>query len=487
MNRKPETSGTRLSAQLAVTYGMLMLVLNLLLLVVVTIYFGWHTDRMELEKSLDRLVIKTNQRFAEEGFPEAFETQDLDHLRGRLRYLGSFEDTAAMRVYFVFPDNTAARYSEETETAEFGVLPPQYERCVEQTRGQGSYRALAFFNRDGLREFVRCAAVESPLGGTAVILVSSPASYMVQALSPVLLVMLVGLLLSVMAAVFTARNYAQKLTRPLNAVNNALRHWQNEDFSGAAELSSFDEMKALTNTMNTVASSLAQSAADRARFFSDVSHELKTPVASIRAQTELLLDGLAENEEEERQYHQGILRETENLQTLVEDLLTLSRLQSPEYEMVMEDCSPAGILEDAVRSCRPLALRKGVHLHYTAEPLSRANGVIRGNYTRVRQLCVILIENAVKYTPAGRVVTVRLYNGAEGPAVEVRDQGPGIPEDEQARVFQRYYRGNETGNIAGNGLGLAIASQIARMLGIRIVLESRVGEGTLFRLLFARA
>ena len=91
MNRKPETSGARLSAQLAVTYGMLMLVLNLLLLVVVTIYFGWHTDRMELEKSLDRLVLKTNQRFAEEGFPEAFETQDLDHLRGRLRYLGCLD------------------------------------------------------------------------------------------------------------------------------------------------------------------------------------------------------------------------------------------------------------------------------------------------------------------------------------------------------------------------------------------------------------
>ena len=201
----------------------------------------------------------------------------------------------------------------------------------------------------------------------------------------------------------------------------------------------------------------------------------------LRARAELMRDGMVDPEEVPVQA-EGMLTELEQLQTVVQDLLTLARMQAPGYTVERQVCSLSEILRDAGRSLAQLARKQGVEFALELPECDPARDRVLTHYDRMRQLVMILGENGIKYTKPGGRAGMRLEYRPEGPVVLVWDQGIGIPPEEQGRVFDRFYRGVNRAASPGEGLGLAIARQLSELLEAPVQLESTGPEGSLFSL-----
>ncbi len=212
-------------------------------------------------------------------------------------------------------------------------------------------------------------------------------------------------------------------------------------------------------------------------FVSLVSHDLRTPLTSIQGYVELLLEEVPD--EEHREYLAVVARNTERLQKLVDDLLFAARLQSGRLELELGDVDLAEIASHTVETLRPRAEAASVALELELE----GSPSVRGQASRLAQLLDNLVSNAVKFTPPGGFVRVRITELEARALVEVADSGIGIPEAERDRLFERFYRTSVVTErqIEGTGLGLYITKAIVEAHHGRISVESEEGAGTTFR------
>ncbi len=211
------------------------------------------------------------------------------------------------------------------------------------------------------------------------------------------------------------------------------------------------------------------------RFIADASHELRTPLTSLRGYADLFRYAAA-NEPGEREKHLEKLRsEASRMSVLLDDLLLLARLDSAESEPPLrpEDLDLAAIAEaaaDAFRAARPTH-----ELSIDADPVT-----MRADATRLRQVLDNLLTNAAVHTPAGTSVSVRVTAEPGWAVVRVSDTGPGIPAADQARIFDRFYRvdNSRTRQRGGSGLGLAVVQSLVQAHGGTITLASHPGSTT---------
>lgn len=218
-------------------------------------------------------------------------------------------------------------------------------------------------------------------------------------------------------------------------------------------------------------------------FVSGVAHELRTPVAVLRGSLEALCDGVVYEHDQVNEYHKQMLAESIYLQRLVTDLLEFSRLQSSGFRIEKEPVCISDVISDVCRSIRQIASAKNINIIREDEPLVY---IISGDYARLRQMFIVILDNAVKFTDHGGTVTVReklLEDGSLG--IEIADTGCGIAEDQLDDIFVKFHRTVSGQNRNGTGLGLAIAKEIALRHGSEIKVRSRVGEGTVFSFNFA--
>jgi two-component system phosphate regulon sensor histidine kinase PhoR len=224
---------------------------------------------------------------------------------------------------------------------------------------------------------------------------------------------------------------------------------------------------------------------DRLReFVADVSHELRTPIAALKVYTELQRDG----DVDEATRAEFLERSTEQigrLEWLSTNLLDLSRIDAGIFPLDMRDGDLREPVQVVVQALSEVAVSRGIGLE-SSVPAETVE--LRFDRERIVQLLTNLIGNALKFTPRGGGVSVHLSTGPEEATLEVRDSGPGIPPDELPRVFDRFYRGTNTGEAraSGSGLGLAIVRSIVDMHDGEIDVTSVVGEGTVFRITLPR-
>jgi len=233
--------------------------------------------------------------------------------------------------------------------------------------------------------------------------------------------------------------------------------------------------------------SLAAVAIDRARMDAlreamerSVSHELRTPLSSIRAYTELLLDeGAGPLNDEQRLFLQRVATACEYLQTLVEDLLDLSRLRAGEVQVRPTLLDLRELIEEVLDRLGQRIEEAGASVDVDVAP--EVTNVV-SDPTRLSQILTNLIDNAIKFSPPPAKVAVRATLDGADVAISVTDNGPGIPESEREAIFREFYRGKSDGaqSRAGAGLGLAIARRVARLLGGDLTLDSEVGKGSTF-------
>jgi heavy metal sensor kinase len=244
-----------------------------------------------------------------------------------------------------------------------------------------------------------------------------------------------------------------------------------------------DELDRLTRTLNSMLDRIEEAFQRVTQFTADASHELRTPVAVIRTTAELAR-GKPRTEQEYAVALDRILAESERTTSLIEDLMFLAHADSGAEGLSMEPVSLGEVTREACAAVAPLAEAAQLAMDTGTIP----DHTVLGDEPSLRRLLLVLLDNAIKYTPPGGRVSVSLSAAGTGVVVEVRDTGIGIPAADLPRIFERFYRAakDRSRNTGGAGLGLSIARWIAGEHGATIRAESTPGEGSIFRVTFTR-
>ena len=298
---------------------------------------------------------------------------------------------------------------------------------------------------------------------------------------------LLALVVSLVTGVIAARSLTVPIGR-LRRVAARVAQGQIDERAAPSGVLEIDELGQQFNVMaDRLAGTLRMLEADRDRlreFVADVSHELRTPIAALRMYTELQAEGSVD-EATKREFLERSIEQIGRLEWLSTNLLDLSRIDAGIFPLDIRHGDLRDPIQAVVQALSESAVRRGVALDSAvpSEPVEMSF-----DRERIVQLMTNLIGNALKFTPRGGAVSVRLDPRPDEVAVRVSDTGPGIPADELPRIFDRFYRGTNTGDAraSGSGLGLAIVRSIVEMHGGQIDLASQVGEGTEFRITLPR-
>ena len=284
---------------------------------------------------------------------------------------------------------------------------------------------------------------------------------------------LVALAVSILIAVLLARS----VYVPIRRVTNAAEEIARGNYDQEVPVAGPKEVKGLAASFNQMAKQVKRSQQMLRDFVADASHELRSPLTSIKGFAQAIVDGTAKNKAAQLKAARVIEDESKRMMRLVEELLEFSRLESGQVKMVKESVD----LKDLLQQCHEIFLmqakEKNIQLKTDIEPLPP----VVGDIDRLEQVFSNLLDNALKHTPSGGKISIiaRLPypNFVE---IAVTDTGPGIPGEQLRHVFERFYRADPSAGEAGAGLGLAIARQIVLAHGGDIMAKSTLGQGTEF-------
>jgi len=298
---------------------------------------------------------------------------------------------------------------------------------------------------------------------------------------------LLALLVSLVTGIIAARGLTVPISR-LRGVAKSVAQGQLDERAVPSGVLEIDELGQQFNVMaDRLAGTLRMLEADRDRlreFVADVSHELRTPIAALRMYAELQSTEDVD-EATRREFLERSIEQIGRLEWLSTNLLDLSRIDAGIYPLDMRGGDLRDPVQAVVQALSEEAMRRGVGLDSAVpgEPVE-----LLFDRERIVQLMTNLIGNALKFTPRGGAVSVRLEDEPGEVSIQVSDTGHGIPADELPHIFERFYRGTNTGDAraSGSGLGLAIVRSIVEMHGGSIDLDSEVGRGTQVRILLPR-
>ena len=222
---------------------------------------------------------------------------------------------------------------------------------------------------------------------------------------------------------------------------------------------------------NAMAKELAAQDKARRHLMADIAHELRTPLAIVQGKLEGLLDGVYQRDDEQLQ---GLLNDTRVLARLVEDLRTLSTAEGGALALAKEPTDILALAHDVVASLSASAENTGVTLRVETDAAGELQAIAI-DPLRIREVLINLVTNALRYTPRGGSVIVRVSAAADGVEIRVADTGAGMSAEEVSHIFDRFYKGSGS---SGSGLGLTIARSLVEAHGGTIRAESRVGAGT---------
>jgi signal transduction histidine kinase len=260
---------------------------------------------------------------------------------------------------------------------------------------------------------------------------------------------------------------AHGMTFPLREMVSAARAMARGDYSRRVTATSRDEVGELARAFNAMAAELEQVDRMRKDLVANVSHELRTPISALRALLENLIDGV---EPVERSTLETTLRQVERLGALVEQLLELSKLESGAVPLERRPVDLRPVAEQVLEEWRPHASSRAVALAVDGDAMVG----MRADEHRLHQVVGNLVSNAVRHSPRGGVVRLRVAGENGRALIEVTDEGPGIPAADAERVFERFYRSDHgrAASEGGSGLGLAIARWIVELHGGTIRAEA---------------
>lgn len=318
------------------------------------------------------------------------------------------------------------------------------------------------------------------------VLLHSPVSGIEAAVREGLSALAAGLGIALLIAGIAGVLLAVRFTRPLERMRVTAQSLAQGDYQAKTGVTLRDEMGQLAQTIDGLSVQLQEARDKREElnrmkesFVSNVSHELRTPVAVMRGSLEVLRDGTISDPTEIVAYYEQMLGESRHLERLVNDLLDLSRLQDSGFQLKLEEVNLCDVVRDAARAIGPKAREKG--LTVTAR-CPDWECLVEGDYGRLRQMLMILLDNGVKFSKLESELVLSLER-EKAFLLTVTDQGIPIPQEDLPHVFERFHKLNGPENKTGTGLGLPIAKEIAQRHHAELWAESDQ-ESTRFSILF---
>lgn len=294
-------------------------------------------------------------------------------------------------------------------------------------------------------------------------------------------------LVTIVIVVLVSIKLSQRITRPILTIATTAQAITDGDLKQRVPGGRNDEIGSLAGAINEMAETLSNDIERlrklervRSEFLANVSHELRTPIFSIQGFLETLLDGAVDDPAVNREFLAKAHRHAERLNTLLNDLIDISRIESGEMKMSHRYFPVDDFLRHVADEMAPLTARKSIGLR-VADPLPQSENVF-GDRERLKQVMINLIDNAIKYTEAGGTITLKCRLDGSRAYIAVTDTGAGIAPEHQTRIFERFYRvdRDRSRDVGGTGLGLAIVKHIVEAHGGTITVRSEVGKGSEF-------
>ena len=273
--------------------------------------------------------------------------------------------------------------------------------------------------------------------------------------------------------------FVRSIVRPIQEINDVSKRIAQGDFEARLERRNNDEIGELCDSINYMAQELGVSEKLKNDFISSVSHELRTPLTAIKGWAETMKMG---DTPDFRTFEKGmsvIIRESERLTGIVEELLDFSRIQSGRMVINMERIDLLAELDDAIYMLRERALNEGKHLIYDEPEFVPP---VQGDKNRIRQVFINVIDNALKYTPESGVIGIEVKSDDDNIQIIISDNGCGIPAEHLPKVRDKFYKANQTQR--GSGIGLAVVDEIMNLHNGSLDIESTENVGTTVILTF---
>lgn len=284
-------------------------------------------------------------------------------------------------------------------------------------------------------------------------------------------------------AVFAA-GLSRHMIKPVKDIAREMSHLQDMDYEFQFQSGNYEELDVIVDTTKKMATDVKDYIKQlelekqvRQEFFSNASHELKTPLTSIKGYTELLENGMAADEAAGKEFLARIRREAENMTSLINDILMISRLETKEAEVVMSEVRMDSLLKEIMEELQMLAVKQQVEITWESKEI-----VFYANPQQLKELISNLAANAIQYNRIGGKVHVSVDKVREEIIIQVFDTGMGIPEESLPRVFERFYRVDKgrSKKAGGTGLGLSIVKHVVGYYGGTIDVQSKTDIGTTF-------
>lgn len=398
-----------------------------------------------------------------------------------------FMDQFAMDAIWIVDENAdTITIGHRMHSKEYGQLPENARDVIKNVYTGKTTTSDAFSNFIGEPTVTVGAPIKNSSGDVlAVVLLHSAISSVHKEEKQGFLLLFISIIIAWISGLLLSILLSKKFIAPINKMSRFTEKLVIGNYDASLNIDANDEMGQLGETLTILKTRLAEAKFQRENreqaqknFLSTISHELRTPVTVIRGSLESLNDGLIDQPEKIEQYHQQLLTESIVLDRLINDLLELSRLENPEFTITMESVSINDILSDSLRSLRLKSLEKEQQLRLdnsVEQPI-----IVNGDYGRIRQLFVILIENALKFSPKKAIISVQSKIESNDMIISVHTPDSYIPPKQQKEIFQRFHQARSSHQVDGTGLGLAIAKEIAERHQFELHVRSDQKKGTTF-------
>lgn len=404
---------------------------------------------------------------------------------GYAAYIRFLDDIAMADVWVVDADHnlvtpsTHEGHQTPASTYNYADLPADAETVVDQAFGGQVTASEGFSGLLNAPTLTVGAPVRDSSGNIqAVVLLHSPVEGIESAANEGFRTLAISLCVALVIGIGFAVLLARSFTKPMKEMQVMAGRLAGGDYTAASHIKRQDEIGQLAGSLDTLSHQLKLSSEEHERFqkmqqafFSNISHELKTPVTVLCGSLEALAGGVVTDPAQVAAYHQEMYAESLALKRLVNDLLDLSRLQNAEFSLNLEQVNLCDIISEVRRSAQNMAKEK--ELTVTTE-VDTGVYFMQGDYLRLRQLLMIAMSNAIKFSPGGGQIEMRLSEHT----LTIIDHGCGISAEDQKHIFERFYKTLSEENAEGTGLGLPIAKEIAERHKIGLTVTSEEGQGT---------
>lgn len=479
----------RITQKLVLFITSLLLIFSLIMGLSFTVLFNRHMVDFHRDDMARRAetIASTFSEYLGTSSGNGGHGMGMSRMRGFMPYLQVIDDIAMGDVWIV-DENEEFILMGRNSQINYRELPAAASDVIESAmEGEVSF-SEDFSEVLGVRTLTVGAPVPGDTDTQAVVLLHAPIGGMETVTASGLRIFGISSLVALILSSLLTVLLSMKFVRPLKKMTLAASRLSEGDYTAKTDIHQNDEIGDLARTLDTLSERLEEASLESERleqsrrdFISSISHELRTPVTVLRGSLEALKDKVIKDPKQVDEYHKQMLLEILALQRLVDDLLSLTKLQNPDFKMQMENLNLSEVLTDVVRSMGTVAKEKAISIEYT-NPYEFLS--YHGDYGRIRQMIMAVMDNAVKFSRPSSKVSVRVSCMDDECRVMVEDKGQGIQKEDLDRIFERFYRHKGAETFTGTGLGLSIVKEIADRHNIHIDVTSIPGERTLFTFIF---